>query len=94
MHQPVKVFNDLTHPAIPPFIHSFCAGKSGIYGFYNHITNQIYLGSAVDLYVIFSGHIFYNKTNIRLKRSINSYELSVFRPPPPPFDRRVGAAAR
>lgn len=76
--QPIKIFKDLSLPNNYVLIHSFCSGHSGIYGFFNHDTNHIYIGSAVDLYVRFSGHLFYNKTNLRLKRSILKYGLSSF----------------
>lgn len=53
-------------------------GKSGVYGFINEITGELYIGSAVDLFKRFKEHVFTNKTNIRLKRSIEKYGIESF----------------
>jgi group I intron endonuclease len=76
--QPIKFFQDLSLPHNSLLIHSFCSRLSGIYAFFNHQTNLIYVGSAADLSVRFSGHLFYHKTNLRLKRSFLKYGLSSF----------------
>lgn len=75
-----KIYKDLSQDHIIQLIKNDCQEPkiSGVYGFLNHITNKIYIGSAQNIFLRFKEHISYVKTNIRLKRSIKKYKLSSF----------------
>jgi len=53
-------------------------GESGIYGIFNNETNQIYVGNAQELAKRLKKHIYSDKSNICLKRSISKYGLKTF----------------
>jgi hypothetical protein len=78
MPQPTKIYKDLSNPEVISRINFDLKNKSGIYGIFNDETNKIYVGNAQELAKRLKEHIYSDKSNICLKRSISKYGLKTF----------------
>uniref|UniRef100_Q33762 Orf301 protein n=1 Tax=Allomyces macrogynus TaxID=28583 RepID=Q33762_ALLMA len=77
-HTPCKIYHDLSDSGVLNLIEQENRNKAGIYGIINNKTNKIYIGSAVNLHKRLVEHLYSDKTNIRLQRSIGKDGLSSF----------------
>ena len=68
--KPKLIYSDLSNNEVEQIIDSELRGKSGIYSIRCDVTNEQYIGSAIDLFKRFKEPLHSATSNIRLKRAM------------------------
>lgn len=78
--KPIVVYENLETAESKEQIRSEIRGKAGVYGIFNKVTGDLYIGSGVNnnLFARLSDHLYVKRGNKKIARDIAEYGLSSF----------------